>query len=177
MLSSSQVEEHNSRDSCWIIIQGQVYDVTDFLDEHPGGASIILRHAGKVSEPSVSNDSRSALTMLQDATDEYMPVHPPGTIEKELTLGKSDCQVSGRRYASDGSQTNIWASLTPIRLAMIRKCVTTHSSATYSMHPATLSLSNCVSALMTLSEPPSPLQLNVHGRTIRLLRKVSIPRE
>jgi hypothetical protein len=30
-----------------LIPQGKVYDVTDFLDMHPGGAEIILANAGK----------------------------------------------------------------------------------------------------------------------------------
>ncbi|KAF4873379.1 Cytochrome b5 isoform A [Colletotrichum siamense] len=48
MLSIDEVGTHNSRNSCWIIVSGHVYDVTDFLDEHPGGAGVILRYAGKV---------------------------------------------------------------------------------------------------------------------------------
>ena len=48
MLNVVEVARHNSRESCWIIIQGQVYDVTDFLDDHPAGSNIILRYAGKV---------------------------------------------------------------------------------------------------------------------------------
>jgi L-lactate dehydrogenase (cytochrome) len=48
MLSVLEVEKHNSRKSCWVIISGEVYDVTDFIDEHPGGAGVVLRYAGKV---------------------------------------------------------------------------------------------------------------------------------
>lgn len=70
MLDGIEVAKHNSRESCWVIISGKVYDVTDFLDEHPGGASIILQYGGK------------------DATEEYDPVHPPGTIEKNLSEDK-----------------------------------------------------------------------------------------
>ncbi|EXJ90162.1 hypothetical protein A1O3_03231 [Capronia epimyces CBS 606.96] len=81
MLKASDIAQHNTRESCWVIIQGQVYDVTDFLEEHPGGSSIILRYGGK------------------DATEEYLPVHPPGTIEKELPpdkhLGELDPQSVG----------------------------------------------------------------------------------
>lgn len=48
MLTLQEVERHASRQSCWVVISGHVYDVTDFLDEHPGGAGIILRYGGKV---------------------------------------------------------------------------------------------------------------------------------
>ena len=70
MLEGLEVAKHNSRESCWVIIKGKVYDVTEFLDEHPGGASIILQYGGK------------------DATAEYDPVHPPGTIEESLPANK-----------------------------------------------------------------------------------------
>jgi L-lactate dehydrogenase (cytochrome) len=48
MLSGLEVARHNSRDSCWIIVKGNVYDVTDYLDSHPGGNRILLNYAGKV---------------------------------------------------------------------------------------------------------------------------------
>lgn len=65
-LPLSPVAKHTSPDSCWVILYGNVYDVTDFLQDHPGGSKIILKLAGK------------------DATEEYDPVHPPGTIEENL---------------------------------------------------------------------------------------------
>ena len=32
LISGKTVSEHNTRESCWIIVHGYVYDVTDFLD-------------------------------------------------------------------------------------------------------------------------------------------------
>ncbi|PGH15490.1 hypothetical protein AJ80_05507 [Polytolypa hystricis UAMH7299] len=61
-----EVAKHNSAESCWVVLYGKVYDVTDFLPDHPGGASIILKLAGK------------------DATEEFDPVHPFGTLEDNL---------------------------------------------------------------------------------------------
>ena len=37
---------HGTADDCWIINRGYVYDVTNFLLQHPGGANLILSHAG-----------------------------------------------------------------------------------------------------------------------------------
>jgi L-lactate dehydrogenase (cytochrome) len=50
MLKAAEVAKHNTRESCWVIVQGRVYDVTDFLEDHPAGPSIILRYAGKVKK-------------------------------------------------------------------------------------------------------------------------------
>ncbi|CAE6429727.1 unnamed protein product [Rhizoctonia solani] len=47
MLSAQEVATHNTPQSCWIIVSGKVYDVTEFLSEHPGGSAILLKHAGK----------------------------------------------------------------------------------------------------------------------------------
>lgn len=48
MLSREEVAKHNSRKSCWIIINDKIYDLTGYLDSHPGGSDILLKHAGKV---------------------------------------------------------------------------------------------------------------------------------
>ncbi|KAL2175446.1 cytochrome b5-like protein [Thermothelomyces heterothallicus CBS 202.75] len=60
------IAKHTTPDSCWVVLHGNVYDVTDFLREHPGGSRIILQLAGR------------------DATAEYDPIHPPGTLEENL---------------------------------------------------------------------------------------------
>lgn len=70
VLTGPEVAKHNSRESCWIIVHGKVYDVTDFLDEHPGGSRIILKYAG------------------QDATEAYEPIHPPDAITTNLPVEK-----------------------------------------------------------------------------------------
>ncbi|KAG5059049.1 hypothetical protein JHK87_000078 [Glycine soja] len=43
--SKTEVSLHNKRTDCWIIIKNKVYDVTSYVEEHPGGDSI-LAHAG-----------------------------------------------------------------------------------------------------------------------------------
>ncbi|CAL3967999.1 hypothetical protein PZA11_006953 [Diplocarpon coronariae] len=69
-LTGEDIAKHNSRESCWVIVHGRAYDVTDFLPEHPGGPKIILKYAGK------------------DATEEYEPIHPPDTLDKYLDKSK-----------------------------------------------------------------------------------------
>ncbi|KXJ12793.1 cytochrome b5 [Exaiptasia diaphana] len=41
-----EVSDHCHPDSCWIVYVDKVYDITKFIDEHPGGFEILLEHAG-----------------------------------------------------------------------------------------------------------------------------------
>ncbi|CAG8440556.1 11931_t:CDS:2 [Diversispora eburnea] len=41
------VAKHNKETDCWVVVNGQVLNVTDFLPDHPGGKKAILLYAGK----------------------------------------------------------------------------------------------------------------------------------
>ncbi|CAB4288374.1 unnamed protein product [Prunus armeniaca] len=43
--TKAEVSLHNKRTDCWVIIKDKVYDVTSYVEEHPGGDAI-LDHAG-----------------------------------------------------------------------------------------------------------------------------------
>merc|ERR1719395_460967 len=62
--SMEEVAKHTSKTDCWVVVSGQVLDVTKFLSEHPGGELAILTFGGK------------------DATEEVNMIHPPDVIPK-----------------------------------------------------------------------------------------------
>ncbi|KAE8340292.1 hypothetical protein BDV24DRAFT_134092 [Aspergillus arachidicola] len=70
LLSVRQISEHNAVQDCWIVVDNQVWDVTEFLEEHPGGSSIILKYAGR------------------DATKAYSEVHAPSVLTANLSQEK-----------------------------------------------------------------------------------------
>ena len=43
----TEVEKRNSKESCWSVIRGKVYDLTNWIDKHPGGLDKILNICGK----------------------------------------------------------------------------------------------------------------------------------
>ena len=47
LFSVQEVQQHNSEKDFWIIHRGKVYDVSEFLERHPGGKDILLRFAGQ----------------------------------------------------------------------------------------------------------------------------------
>jgi len=67
------VAKHATKDDCWIVINGEVLDITKFMPEHPGGDAVIMMFAGK------------------DASEEFNPIHPPEVIQQyapEAVIGK-----------------------------------------------------------------------------------------
>ena len=46
-ISLKEVESHNTAKSAWLVIHGEVFDVTMFLELHPGGKQMLLDLCGK----------------------------------------------------------------------------------------------------------------------------------
>lgn len=57
VIPRAEVAKHNRKESGWFIINNDVYDVSKFYDDHPGGRDILLSHIGT------------------DATDDFEAVH------------------------------------------------------------------------------------------------------
>ena len=45
--SMEEVRKHNKKDDLWIVVKGVVLDVTNWLDEHPGGPQALFSHMGR----------------------------------------------------------------------------------------------------------------------------------
>ncbi|TIA34846.1 acyl-CoA dehydrogenase NM domain-like protein [Aureobasidium pullulans] len=73
--SKEDVQSHNKADNLWIIVDEDVYDLTKFQEEHPGGKKILQRVAGK------------------DASKQFWKYHNEGILkkyQKQLQVGSLD---------------------------------------------------------------------------------------
>ena len=52
VVTAAELSEHTSQDDCWFVVDGKVYDVTNWLAQHPGGGAVIL---GASADPSSSS--------------------------------------------------------------------------------------------------------------------------
>lgn len=43
----AEVAPHGDKNSCWVIVEGKVYDVTGLIGKHSGGDQAILSNCGK----------------------------------------------------------------------------------------------------------------------------------
>lgn len=69
-LPSAEVASHNTAESCYVTVGTKVYDVTRFLDDHPGGAELILEYGGKdvkeIMEDEISHAHSEAAWDIMD---------------------------------------------------------------------------------------------------------------
>jgi cytochrome b involved in lipid metabolism len=56
VLSLTELAKHNSGASCWLLISSKIYDVTPYLNSHPGGEAEILKTCG--TDATVIYDNR-----------------------------------------------------------------------------------------------------------------------
>ncbi|KAK4684660.1 L-lactate dehydrogenase (cytochrome), partial [Tremellales sp. Uapishka_1] len=66
-ISAEALRQHTRLEDLWVAIDGNVYNVSDFAPNHPGGSDILVQHAG------------------QDVTKLFKAIHPANTLEEHLT--------------------------------------------------------------------------------------------
>ncbi|KQJ91844.1 cytochrome b5 [Brachypodium distachyon] len=90
LFSPSDVSPHSSRKDCWVVIHGKVYDVTKFLEDHPGGEDVLLHVSASGDATEAFEDvghSTSAISMMNSyligSIEDYVPPNPSdaGTVD------------------------------------------------------------------------------------------------
>jgi L-lactate dehydrogenase (cytochrome) len=66
-LSLTEIQRHNSINDCWVIISGNVYDVTAYVNLHPGGATRISSFCGGDMTQAFLGQRHSSLADQQHA--------------------------------------------------------------------------------------------------------------
>lgn len=91
LIAASELANHNKKGDLWVSIHGHVYDVSDFLEMHPGGEAKLLQYAGK------------------DATRGFRVQHPEGYLEKFLDKEwyKGELIKENKKSKSKSKSSNI----------------------------------------------------------------------
>ena len=92
-ISMEEVEKHKTEGDCWFINEGEVYDATPFMKEHPGGAGSIVHVGGEdASEDFMAIHSETAKAQLQDfhigtliKLPDTPPTTPPESVSGDVT--------------------------------------------------------------------------------------------
>ena len=58
-LSISEIKTHNSKTDCWSIVNGNVYNLTSYVKNHPGGEAVLANICGKDGSKAFANQHNS----------------------------------------------------------------------------------------------------------------------
>ena len=111
-LTADEVKKHNSAGDCWSIIDGNVYDLTNWVESHPGGKERITAICGKdgtssfLGKHSNSNSAKSQLNRfelgkLTVAAPAATPT-PTMSSTKQLSefLGEADALIKQKNFTA-----------------------------------------------------------------------------
>ncbi|KAE9372837.1 cytochrome b5 [Stipitochalara longipes BDJ] len=86
-----QVSSHNTTSDLWIVINDEIYDVTEFQKTHPGGDSILNKWAGK------------------DATKPFRKTHNENILKMDMYMKL--CVGSVKDNQERGEKVSTWKKL------------------------------------------------------------------
>mmetsp|Transcript_69600 Transcript_69600/g.96766 ORF Transcript_69600/g.96766 Transcript_69600/m.96766 type:complete len:133 (-) Transcript_69600:54-452(-) len=122
MISAEELAKHTAYDDCWMAIQGKVYDLTKFMDDHPGGDEVLKDSAGRdaTSEFDDVGHSEEAWEMME----EYLiGTFADAGKEKAAPVAKASASVTAKapqaEAASGGSMQRILIPVLIIVIALI----------------------------------------------------------
>lgn len=66
-ITPKELSAHSTKNDLWFMRDGKVYDITKYVDEHPGGEDVLLDVAGGDGTEAFENagHTKDALTELQ----------------------------------------------------------------------------------------------------------------
>lgn len=110
---TEEVKAHKDSKSTWLIIHDKVYDVTKFLDEHPGGEEVLLEQSG--------GDATEAFEDVGHSTDarDLMKDYLIGELHPDDRSGKSYQTNTGPLGKEISSRNNWTGWLIPLGIAVL----------------------------------------------------------
>lgn len=107
-ITLEEVKKHNTRSSVWFVIHNKVYDVTKFMDEHPGGEEVLLEQAGKNASEIFEDVSHSA--DAKDLMKNYLVGELPENERTAEPVKQSTIKTEKKHFNdSDHSLSLTWA--------------------------------------------------------------------
>jgi 4-hydroxysphinganine ceramide fatty acyl 2-hydroxylase len=105
-LARSDVESHNTKKSCYVTIGTKVYDITTFIDDHPGGGDLILEYGGKDVEAILKDElshthSEAAYEILDESLVGFMVTDK---VEKTVVDSSEPYEVIPLPATKEGNQ-------------------------------------------------------------------------
>ncbi|CAH1411956.1 unnamed protein product [Lactuca virosa] len=119
VLSLEEVSKHATKEDCWLVISGKVYDITPFLDDHPGGDEVLVLATRKDATEEFEDvgHSQNARDMLKDY---YVGDIDVNTLPQKGQYYKPPSASGSKQASAAGSSNNtILMLLLPIIIMLL----------------------------------------------------------
>ena len=112
----AEVRENANSKKPWFVIDDCIYDVTEFLNDHPGGEEVLLEQAGKDTTEEFEDVGHSS-----DARELMQKYKIGELVEKDKKQNKKASKKSVPASSSDsGDDFSIWKSwLLPLTFGVL----------------------------------------------------------
>ncbi|RXG73069.1 cytochrome b5 [Armadillidium vulgare] len=112
IITLAEIENHNDKSSCWVVIHDKVYDLTKFLDE----VEVLLEQAGKVATEGFEDVGHS--TDAREMMADYL-IGELNEEEKRKTSVKES-----KIWPSESSSESSWSSwIIPLGIAFVASMI------------------------------------------------------
>ncbi|KYR00718.1 cytochrome b5 B [Tieghemostelium lacteum] len=108
-----EIQKHTTLESLWIIINGNVYDVTSYADTHPGGIDVLLENAGKDATNEFLDIGHSQVAMDQ-LKELFIGVYKPTPNSSSNTTNNNNIQQPQQRPTQPPQQKESSVPILPI---------------------------------------------------------------
>ena len=112
-ITLEEVSKHGDRDSTYMVIDAKVYDVTKFVEEHPGGEEVMLDHAGRDATQGFEDVGHSI--DARDMLKEYLVGELP---EEEKGKAAAAANVAANAPASEGGSSTMILAVVAVAVAV-----------------------------------------------------------
>ena len=136
-VTTDELARHRGIDDCWMAVHGKVYDVTAYLDEHPGGVEVMMDVAGsdatlEFEDVGHSHAARRELELYligellapepeavlpERAQDARLDGAGHGANEREELYTEPHASVAGRANSGE----NVWSALPSVVTWTLRR--------------------------------------------------------
>jgi len=121
----SEIEKHNiakgEKKSLWTVIHDKVYDITQFLDEHPGGEEILIENAGIDSSEAFEDVGHSSDAREMLAEYYIGELHEDDRVGEVIAAAPKSWGAAGDSGSPSGEESS-WVSSYLIPMAIAAAC-------------------------------------------------------
>ncbi|GFS07140.1 cytochrome b5 [Elysia marginata] len=109
----ADVKTHNDAKSTYLVVHNKVYDVTKFLEEHPGGEEVLLEQAGGDATEAFEDVGHS--TDARDLMEDYFV----GDLHPDDRSSKTYATNTGPTGTSSSQNSPSWTGwILPVGVAL-----------------------------------------------------------